>query len=92
MPSCKESLLPLSNQDPAMKALIFDSHFDPYKGVMIYIRMITGSLEKKNLVQLMATNRQFEITEVGIFSPFEKPVAKLQAGEVGVFHRQYQRK
>ena len=66
-----------------VQALVFDSHYDPYRGVMAYVRMISGKLQKKDMIKMMATNKNFEILEVGIFTPNEKPVDVLSPGEVG---------
>ncbi len=69
--------------DSILRALVFDSHYDPYRGVLVYIRIISGEISKKTLIRFMATNKSCEVLEVGIFSPFEKPVDILRAGEVG---------
>ncbi len=75
---------PIVNENETkLKALVFDSHYDPYKGVMVYIRVISGTITKKMLIKMMATGKQFEVTQVGIFCPNEKPVEDLSAGEVG---------
>ena len=71
--------------DNSLRALVFDSHYDAYRGVMVYIRVISGEISKKSLVRFMATNRQFEVNEVGIFAPNETPVEVLRPGEVGYF-------
>ncbi len=76
---------PKVSDDPHLKALIFDSHYDSYRGVMVYIRIISGTITKKSQIRLMATNKCFEILEVGIFSPNEKAVDILRPGEVGYF-------
>ena len=68
-----------------LQALIFDSHYDPYRGVMVYVRVISGSLTKKTAIRFMASDKNFDILEVGIFSPQEQPVDRLNAGEVGYF-------
>lgn len=74
---------PKPNNDPCLRALLFDSHYDTYRGVMIYVRVISGVLHKKQTIRLMATGKEFEISEVGIFCPNEIPVESLRAGEVG---------
>jgi len=74
---------PKAVDDPWVRALLFDSHYDNYRGVMIYVRVISGSLNKKQTIRLMATGKEFEIAEVGIFCPEETPVESLRAGEVG---------
>jgi len=70
-------------EDDTLKALIFDSHYDPYRGVMVYIRVISGTIMKKTQIRFMAIDKSFEILEVGIFSPNQKPVDSLRPGEVG---------
>jgi GTP-binding protein LepA len=74
---------PAEPQDDRIRALVFDSHYDPYRGVMVYVRMISGEISKKTMIQMMATGKNFEVLEVGIFSPEEKPVDILRPGEVG---------
>jgi len=70
-------------KDEILRALVFDCHYDPYRGVMVYVRVMSGEITKKNIVHFMASDKSFEILEVGIFSPSEKSVEKLRAGEVG---------
>ncbi len=74
---------PSPPQDETIRALVFDSHYDPYRGVMVYVRIISGEISKKTQIQMMATGKNFEVLEVGIFSPEEKPVDILRPGEVG---------
>lgn len=74
---------PKEPEDDILRALIFDSHYDPYRGVLVYVRIISGVLEKKTPIRCMATGKTFEVIEVGIFSPNEKPTDKLLPGEVG---------
>lgn len=69
--------------DETLRALVFDSHYDPYRGVMVYVRVISGEIHKKSLIQMMATTKSFEVLEVGVFSPLQKPVDLLRPGEVG---------
>ena len=69
--------------DEILRALVFDSHYDPYRGVMVYVRIISGHITKKSLIKMMATGKTFEVLEVGIFSPKERPVDILRPGEVG---------
>jgi GTP-binding protein LepA len=76
---------PAPPEDDLLRALVFDSHYDTYRGVMVYIRVISGELRKKNLIRMMATGKDFEILEVGVFSPKERPVESLSPGEVGYF-------
>lgn len=70
-------------EQDSLKALVFDSHYDTYRGIMTYIRVMSGSIGKKSLIKFMATSKTFEVLEVGVFSPKEKPVEILRAGEVG---------
>jgi GTP-binding protein LepA len=74
---------PKEPEDNVLRALIFDSHYDQYRGVMVYLRIVSGELSKKSLIRMMANNKTFEVSEVGVFSPQERPVDKLRAGEVG---------
>jgi GTP-binding protein LepA len=74
---------PAEPQDEILRALVFDSHYDPYQGVMVYVRVISGEITKKTPIKFMATDKTFEVIEVGIFSPSAKPVDVLRPGEVG---------
>ena len=74
---------PAGDANGPLRALVFDSHYDSYKGVVAYVRIIDGQLSKRDLLRLMATNTQFEPVEIGIFDPRMKPVDSLGAGEVG---------
>ncbi len=71
-----------SPQEP-LQALIFDSKFDPYKGVVLYVRLMQGRLQKGSKILLMATGAEFEVTEVGIFRPTPVAVEELSCGQVG---------
>ena len=77
---------PKEPEDDQLRALIFDSHYDPYRGVLVYVRVVSGEISKKTLIKMMATEKTFEVLQVGIFSPSEKPVDVLRAGEVGFFN------
>lgn len=74
---------PKEPQDQFLRALVFDSHYDNYRGVMVYLRVISGEVKKGAQIRLMATNKTFEVLEVGAFVPKEKPVEILRPGEVG---------
>jgi len=74
---------PVIPKEEKLQALIFDSYYDPYRGVMIYARIISGKIEKKSRIKLMATGKSFEVLETGIFSPEETPVDALNPGQVG---------
>ena len=77
--------IPPPTGDPAAptRALIFDSHYDSYKGVIAYVRVFHGTINKNDVLRLMATKTDIEPVEIGIFSPTMKPVDTLTAGEVG---------
>ena len=74
---------PKEPKDSILKALVFDSHYDTYRGVLIYVRIMSGEISKKTQIKMMVSGKVFDVQEVGIFSPNETPVEKLQAGEVG---------
>lgn len=74
---------PKEPKDDFLRALVFDSHYDVYRGVMVYIRLVSGEIKKGSQIKMMATNKSFEILEVGIFTPNARPVESLRAGEVG---------
>ena len=68
-----------------LRALIFDSHYDPYRGVIVYVRVVDGEIKPGLRVRMMATNRVHEVDEVGWFSPRERKGEWLAVGEVGYF-------
>lgn len=74
---------PKGDTDAPLQALIFDSYYDNYKGAICYVRMINGSVKAGTKIRFMATGRSFDVTEVGIFSPYLKATDELTAGEVG---------
>lgn len=74
---------PKTPDSDELKALIFDSHYDSYRGVMAYIRVFSGSVKKGSIIKMMATSKTFEVLETGIFSPRKIPVEELRPGEVG---------
>lgn len=69
--------------DNPLKALIFDSIFDPYKGVIANIRIMDGMVKAGDTIQMMATGKEFEVTEVGVFTPKTTPRDRLMVGDVG---------
>ncbi len=75
--------MPKGNLDAPLKALIFDSWFDPYRGVVIVVRVIDGVMRPKMKIRLMAAKLDHEIDSLGVFSPKAIPVDELGAGEVG---------
>lgn len=74
---------PKGDVNAPLKALIFDSYYDSYRGVVNHVRVIDGCVKKGNIIKLMATGKQYEVTEVGIFNPGFKEVDELYAGDVG---------
>ncbi|AEE91238.1 ribosomal elongation factor, GTPase [Tepidanaerobacter acetatoxydans Re1] len=66
-----------------LRALIFDSLYDPYKGAVAFVRVIDGHIRPKQMIKMMSTNNIFEVAEIGVFNPDMQPVQYLQAGEVG---------
>ncbi len=76
---------PNGDAEKPLKALVFDSKFDAYKGVVLYIRVIDGSIKKGMKIRMMATGAEFEVTEVGYFKPGIVNVDSLEPGQVGFF-------
>ena len=74
---------PKGNINAPLKALIFDSHYDDFRGVITYIRIIDGKVKKGDKIKIMSTNKEFDILEVGIFSPKMKETDELSVGSVG---------
>jgi GTP-binding protein LepA len=74
---------PQSEPDDPFRALVFDSHYDSYKGVIAYVRVFAGSLDKRQWIRMMSNDVEAEPIEIGIFGPAMKPVERLTAGEVG---------
>lgn len=66
-----------------LRALVFDSHYDSYKGVIAYVRIFEGMLDKRQWIKMMSNNVLAEPIEIGTFTPAMKPADRLQAGEVG---------
>ncbi|KKM09952.1 GTP-binding protein LepA [Clostridiales bacterium PH28_bin88] len=74
---------PAGAEEAPLRALIFDSHFDAYRGAVPYIRVVEGNVSKGMEIKMMATGKIFEVNEVGVFTPAMKTVERLSAGEVG---------
>lgn len=74
---------PQGDVDAPLRALVFDSHYDSYKGVIAYVRIFEGSVTKGQWIKMMSNNVTVEPIEIGIFSPAMRPVERLTAGEVG---------
>jgi GTP-binding protein LepA len=76
---------PKGNPDGPLRALLFDSWYDSYRGVVCLLRIIDGRLRKGMRIRFMSTDRVYEVTEMGIFTPKPKAVDSLGVGEVGFF-------
>ena len=77
--------VPAPQGDPAapLKGLIFDSHYDPYKGVIVYLRIIDGTVKPGDKIRMMATGKEFEVVETGVFTPHATNRDELTVGDVG---------
>ncbi len=74
---------PKGDPDAPLRALIFDSWYDSYQGVIVLVRIVDGSLRKGDRIRLMASRKEYEVLRVGVFSPHPVVVDSLSAGEVG---------
>ncbi len=74
---------PKGELEAPLQALIFDSHYDSYKGVVAYVRVMHGKINSNDMLRMMSTNVDIRPVEIGVFSPDMKPVKELQAGDVG---------
>ncbi|WP_106768381.1 translation elongation factor 4 [Paenibacillus faecalis] len=79
----KQVPAPNGQADNPLKALIFDSHYDPYKGVIVYVRVIDGSIKAGSKIKMMSNGKTFEVIEVGAFKPRMTIVDELMVGDVG---------
>ena len=76
---------PKGRDENPLQALIFDSFYDAYRGAIVFIRVIEGTLKVGDKIRMMATNQEYEIVELGVRTPHEVKKDKLEAGEVGWF-------
>jgi GTP-binding protein LepA len=74
---------PQNTVDQPLRALIFDSYYDSYRGVIVYFRVMDGTLKKGDRIYLMVSGKEYDIDELGVLSPTQKQVDELHAGEVG---------
>lgn len=74
---------PKGDKQAPLKALIFDSYYDAYKGVVAYVRVFEGTVKKGMTIKMMNTNKKFEVTEVGVMAPGQRELDELCAGDVG---------
>src|SRR5262249_7913320 len=76
---------PRGNPDGILRALMIDSWYDSYRGAVCLVRVVDGRMKKGQKIRLMSTKADYEITEMGVFSPFEMQLDELGPGEVGFF-------
>jgi len=76
---------PQSSPDNTLRALVFDSVFDVYRGVIGYVRVVSGTMEANHAIMLMSNNSRYEIKEVGVFTPKMRVQEQLNPGDVGYF-------
>lgn len=74
---------PEGDEEGSLKALIFDSYYDSYKGAVAYVRIKQGTVKRGDKIMMMSSGKKFEANEVGVFSPGPRPVDVLKAGDVG---------
>ena len=74
---------PEGDSEAPLKALIFDSYYDAYKGVIAYVRVFEGTVKKGMTIEMMNTKKKFEVTEVGVMAPNPTELPELSAGDVG---------
>ena len=74
---------PLGKKEDPLQALIFDSSYDTYRGVIVYVRVVNGLLKSGMGIEMMNRKTKYEVKEVGVFTPHEKPVEVLETGQVG---------
>jgi GTP-binding protein LepA len=75
---------PDGDPDAPLKAIVFDSWYDSYRGVVMLVRVFEGTIKPKQAIRLWSNGKEFEVQELGYFAPFATPVQELQAGEVGI--------
>ncbi len=74
---------PKGNREAPLKALIFDSHYDAYRGAVAYVRIVEGQVQIGDQIQMMSSKKTFEVTDLGVFKPTMSSVKSLTTGEVG---------
>ena len=74
---------PVGDDQAPLKALIFDSYYDAYKGVVAYVRVFDGCVKKSMIIEMMNSKKKFEVTEVGVMAPNATELPELSAGDVG---------
>ncbi len=79
----KEIKPPAGDPNATLRALIFDSHYNSYRGVVVSVRVVDGTLKSGQKIKMIFTGKEFTVEEVGVFTPEMKPVGQIEAGEVG---------
>jgi GTP-binding protein LepA len=74
---------PKGNRNAPLRAMIFDSWYDSYRGIVMLVRILDGKIETGGLIKMFSSGAEYEVSELGVFTPWEKPVRSLSAGEVG---------
>ena len=74
---------PIINDNAKTRALVFDSYFDPYRGVILLVKVVDGKINKKDTIEMMQTNSTFDVVELGVHTPKEESEEELTSGEVG---------
>ncbi|MEW5945527.1 MAG: translation elongation factor 4 [bacterium] len=74
---------PPSIEEGETRSIIFDSHYDTFRGVVAYVRVFSGALRKGDMITLMSSGRRYEISEIGVFKPEMSPRERLDSGDVG---------
>ena len=74
---------PSGNENEPLKALIFDSYYDNFKGAVCFVRIVDGSVKVGDKIKMMQTGKEYDVTEVGVFTPSMKQESVLRAGDVG---------
>ena len=77
---------PPGDPDAPLKALVYNSHFDTYKGVVVYVRVMEGTLRKGQRIRLMRGGTEHEVTDIGQFRPAPTPCDELSAGPGRLLH------
>lgn len=73
---------PSDKIEEPLQCLVFDSYYDPYRGVVPIFRVVSGRIRKGDKIRFMASGKEFDIDEIGVMSPQQMPVDELFAGEV----------
>ncbi len=74
---------PTGEPDAQLRALIFDSSYDAYRGIIVYVRIMEGTLRQNQLIKMMSSSSKYEISELGVFRPKMTPISELRTGETG---------